>query len=96
MRKAALDRDNVPRIEALPKGKRHWRWSEKPTLLTLHKRIHRKYGPARLQRCAVSGCENMAHDWANKNGIYTDKVEDYEPMCRSHHIKKDKNWIKKK
>lgn len=83
------------RVASLPKGERHWNWSDKPTLLTLHKRIHRKHGSAKMFKCAVKGCTRMANDWANKDGKYTDDVSDYEPMCRSHHVKKDKNWLKR-
>jgi hypothetical protein len=95
-RLAAFKRDNSKRIAALPKGKRHWNWSENPNLLTLHKRLHRKHGSAKNYKCSFQGCEKQAHDWANKTGKYSDDVNDYEPLCRSHHVKKDKNWIKRK
>ena len=95
MRKAALKRDNAPRIAALPRGERHWNWSVKPILLTLHKRIHRRYGKASAFRCSTRSCENRARDWANMTGKYTDKIEDYSPLCRSCHVKRDKNWKKK-
>jgi len=95
MRAIALKRDNTNRIKSLPKGNKHWNWSSKPNLLTLHKRIHRAYGPAKNRKCSVKKCENMANDWANVTGKYTDNIKDYKPMCRSHHVKLDKNWIKK-
>lgn len=94
MRRAALTRNDAPRLAAMPKGTKHWNWCDKPNLLTLHKRIHRKHGAAKKHPC--SKCKvRQAHDWANVTGKYTANVEDYAPMCRSCHVKLDKNWIKK-
>lgn len=95
MRLVSFLRDNTNRIKAIPKGKNHWNWDKQPNILTLHKRIHRRYGSAKKQKCGVVYCKNMAHDWANISGKYTDNILDYMPMCRSCHVKKDKNWIKK-
>ena len=95
MKASALTRDNSKRIEALPKGKKHWNWNDKPNVNTLHRRIHRRNGPAKNHKCAVEGCTKKAFDWANRDGKYTDDVRDYDPLCRSHHVLKDKNWIKK-
>lgn len=96
MRRAALARDNTNRLAAMPKGTYHWKWSGRPSVLALHKRIHRAYGAAKQFPCSKRGCKNQAHDWANMSGKYTDNVKDYKPMCRSCHVKLDKNWIKKK
>lgn len=93
MREAALKRDNTKRLLALPKGNTHWNWVEKPSKLALHKRLHRKYGPAKNHIC--KRCERQAHDWANTTGKYTDQLKDYAPLCRSCHVKMDKNWLKK-
>lgn len=92
MSEAALARNNENRIASLPKREQHWNWSEKPTLLTLHKRIHRKHGKASDRLCV--DCGGQARDWSCK-GNYSDKIEDYEPRCRSCHVKKDENWKKK-
>lgn len=82
------------RIAALPRGKKHWNWSESPNILSLHKRIHRKYGSAKNYLCAKK-CGKHAKDWALKKGRkYTDKRSDYEPLCRGCHIKQDKHWSK--
>lgn len=94
MRAAAKKRDNTNRIAALPKGKKHWNWKSKPNLLTLHKRLHRKYGPASQFSCA-DGCGRQARDYSNETGNYTDDIADYRPRCRSCHVKRDKNWVKK-
>lgn len=84
---SALKRDNTNRIAALPRGKAHWRYTKKPSVLTLHKRIHRKHGPAKQHKCK---CGKQAIDWAFiGNGDYTDKREDYKPMCRGCHMKMD-------
>lgn len=94
LRQSSFTRDNRPRIQALPKGEKHWNWNDNPSVLTLHRRIHRKHGAAKKHPC--SKCkEKQAHDWANVTGKYTANVEDYAPMCRSCHVKLDKNWIKK-
>ena len=92
LREVALMRDNTKRIASLPNGENHWRWNKKASKLTLHKRIHRKYGPARKHQCE---CGNKANDWAFiGRGEYTDKREDYKPMCRSCHMKLDKHCEK--
>lgn len=90
--KKSINRSHPNRIAALPKGKKHWRWSMKPNLLTLHKRLHRKHGPASKFACA--DCGKPAHDWSNETGKYTDDIKDYKPRCRSCHVKRDKNWLK--
>lgn len=81
----------VNRLASLPKGKAHWKWSNNPTVLTLHKRIHRKYGKASDHKCA---CGKKAFDWACQVETYTDKIEDYKPMCRLCHVRKDKAYMK--
>lgn len=93
LRQAAFSRNNAPRLAAIPKGSSHWNWSETPNKLALHKRIYRKFGKASAHKCA--DCPKQARDWSNENNKYTDEIEDYKPRCRSCHVKKDKNWIKK-
>lgn len=92
-RKAAFVRDNSKRIASLPKKEKHWNWSETPTKLTLHKRLHRAFGKASDKNCV--DCGKKARDWSNEKGKYTDDLCDYKPRCRSCHVKKDKNWLKK-
>jgi hypothetical protein len=75
------------RIEALPKGKKHWRWNNNPSILTLHRRIHRRHGKAKWHN--YSDCGKPAVDWSNDKKEYSDNIEDYSPRCRSCHIKKD-------
>lgn len=93
MRISAFKRDNTNRIKSLPKGKKHWNWSNNPTILTLHKRLHRQIGKASNYLCI--DCGSKALDWSNETGNYTFNIKDYSPRCRSCHVKKDKNWIKK-
>ncbi len=82
------------RLASIPKGKKHWNWSTKPNVLTIHKRIHRALGKASDYKCA--DCQKMAHDWSNNKGTkYSTDFADYVPRCRSCHVKKDKNWLKK-
>jgi hypothetical protein len=93
IRLSAYTRDNSKRIASMPKGKNHWNYSENPSKLALHRRIHRKYGPAKQFKC--NDCEKPAKDYSNETGKYTDNIADYVPRCRSCHVKKDKNWLKK-
>lgn len=81
------------RVASLPKGLKHWNWSEYPNLLTLHKRIHRKYGSAKNYPCEKK-CGRQAMDWALVGEKYSDKREDYIPLCRKCHIALDKHWSK--
>jgi NAD-dependent SIR2 family protein deacetylase len=75
------------RIAAMPKGEKHWRYSAVPSVLTMHRRIHRKHGAASKHLCV--DCGNQAKDWSLNGTIYTDNVEDYSPRCRSCHVKRD-------
>ena len=75
------------RLAALPKGSNHWNYNANPNKLTMHRRIHRAHGAASKQLCV--NCNNRARDWSLNGTIYTDKVEDYSPRCRSCHTKYD-------
>ena len=91
-RESALKRDNTNRIKALPRGEKHWNYTETPSILTLHKRIHRKYGSAKEYTCK---CGEVAKDWAFiGKGEYTDNRDDYTPLCRKCHIALDKHYSK--
>lgn len=75
------------RIAALPRGENHWNYNPRPSVLGMHKRIHRKYGAAKNHKCV--DCSKQAKDWSLNGDYYTDKVEDYSPRCRSCHVKYD-------
>jgi len=75
------------RIKSLPKGNAHWNYNKNPSKLTLHRRLHREHGPAHEYKCK---CGKQAKDWAFiGKGEYTDNRSDYQPMCRSCHVKMD-------
>ncbi len=93
MRLLALSRDNTNRIASLPKGKAHWRWSNIPSKAAIHRRIHRSKGKASQFPCY--DCGKPARDWSSQTGKY-DKNDEFVPRCRSCHIKKDQNWIRKR
>lgn len=83
--KAALTRDNTNRIAALPRTDKHWNYNPTPSVLTLHKRLHRKHGPAKNHLCV--DCGEQALDWSLKFGHeYSDNIKDYEPRCRRCHV----------
>ena len=82
--KARLD---PKRIASLPRGDKHWNYNSNPSVLALHKRIHRKYGPAKDRKCV--DCGNQAQDWSLNSTEYTDNVDDYSPRCRSCHVRYD-------
>ncbi len=92
---SALKRDNTKRINSLPRGENHHTWKKNPDHLTFHKRIYRKLGKASQHKCV--DCSKQAKDWSNKKRILTQKMEDYEPRCRSCHMKYDMtdSWKKK-
>lgn len=91
MRRVALTRDNTKRIESLPRREKHWNWNDKPSINAMHKRLHRWKGKASDFLCDVCGVQ--AQDWSNETKEYYD-LEKYKPLCRSCHVKLDKNWIK--
>lgn len=84
MEKARLDPKRIP---SLPRAEKHWNYNPNPSILTLHRRIHRKHGPAKNHKCA--DCDNQAIDWSLNGSVYTDNVEDYSPRCRSCHVRFD-------
>lgn len=67
----------------------------------VHMRLKRRIGPARNFPCVA--CGSHAHAWAlkngspieraDKNGRYSDALEDYQPMCHSCHNSMDKSMI---
>ena len=90
MSQAALERDNTNQIASMPKGNKHWNWSEnssKISRVALHKRLYRKFGSASKFNCV--DCVKKAQDWSNENEKYTDNRKDYKPRCRSCHMKYD-------
>lgn len=80
-----MSRGSTPEsVAALPRGTKHWNYNPNPSVLTLHRRIHRKHGAASKHKCVDSG--NQAKDWSLNGDTYTDNVEDYSPRCRSCHV----------
>lgn len=81
------DTNHPNRVAALPRGEKHWNFNHRPTILTMHRRIHRKHGPASSRKCV--DCGKQARDWSLNGTEYTDNVDDYSPRCRSCHVKYD-------
>ncbi len=84
MENARIDPKRIP---ALPRGSNHWNYNPKPTVLTIHRRLHRKYGKASDHKCV--DCGSQAKDWSLEGEEYTDDIKDYKPRCRSCHVKYD-------
>jgi hypothetical protein len=93
MRISAINRDNLKRIKSLPRGRGHWRWQSKPSKVAIHFRLYSKFGKAVNFPCA--DCGKPARDWSNEKKEYSANLNNYKPRCRSCHVKKDKNWVKK-
>lgn len=72
------DFNNSNRIASLPKGNNHWNWSEKSSKLALHKRLHRKYGPAKVMKCInfyICGAQALDYDLTSNDGITKSYLE---------------------
>ena len=56
----------------------------------LHLELRRIRGPASAQECMLADatCKGPMH-WANVSGRY-ENVEDFAPLCQSHHFRQDK------
>lgn len=60
----------------------------------IHKWIYRNWGqPNECEQCGTKKAKRF--DWASKNGKYTRERKDWLRLCRSCHVKMDKNWLKK-
>ena len=76
---------NPKRIEMLPRGNKHWNYNPSPSILTLHRRLHRKHGAAKNHKCV--DCDKQALDWSLQRGReYSDNIDDYAPRCRRYHV----------
>lgn len=54
---------------------------------TRHRRLKKARGRAKEYGCI--SCPKQAFDWAQKHGTDGESPEDYDPMCRSCHLKRD-------
>lgn len=56
----------------------------------LHQELRRQRGPASIQTCTQADETCLGRiEWANISGNY-EGVDDFEPLCRSHHVRHDK------
>lgn len=63
-------------------------------LSPIHTWLNRHYGKPRFcERCHTTTAK--MYDWANISGEYKRDRSDFLRLCRSCHVKMDKNWIKK-
>ena len=84
------------------KGSSHYRWSDKPSYLAAHLRVHKSLGKAADHACV--DCGEEAHHWSydhadadelsgmtprGRVASYSAKLEHYRPRCRSCHTRFD-------
>ncbi|NNU26797.1 hypothetical protein [Isoptericola sediminis] len=83
---------------------------EVPAYGTVHHRLVAARGRASEHECAVSSCTRFASDWAYRHGLldplvqsngakddgkpYSDDPDLYMPLCRPHHQKWDRAWLR--
>lgn len=70
------------------KGDKSLNWKgDEVSYRQLHKWLRKEKGSPKI----CSHCGKKATDWANVDGEYCRKLGDYIPLCRSCHIKYDRN-----
>lgn len=74
-------------------------WVEKPSYLTVHKRLHKIRGRAETHLCS---CGQPAAQWSyigprepGERMPYSENLDEYEPLCVSCHKRRDMEAIKK-
>jgi len=74
------------------RGKNNWQWKNDNELKysSLHDWIRAKKGRAGDKKCLH--CGKQAMDWANVDGKYRRRLKDFISLCRSCHIKYDKEY----
>lgn len=93
-----LGRDKLGRFaKGFPQGKFEdnpgWK-GDKVTKHSVHRWIDNNYGkPKKCEKCNTEQAKR--YDWANKSGKYLRDIKDFVRLCRSCHVKMDKNYIKK-
>jgi len=81
------------RVQGEKEDNPNWK-GNKISIGGMHARLKRYYGESK--KCSNCGTlDAKRYDWANISGEYKNEYSDYERLCRSCHVKKDKNWIKK-
>lgn len=78
------------RLASMPKGKNHWRFSENPSVVAIHKWINKYYG--RATHCENVTCEGRGKkfDWALIRGKDYKRLRSvFIQLCRSCHVKYD-------
>lgn len=78
------------RLASIPKGKKHWRFSNNPTKGAIHKWLNKWYG--RANKCTSPNCDGTSehYEWAKIKGkSYAKIISHYQMMCRKCHTKYD-------
>jgi hypothetical protein len=72
----------------------NWR-GDQVTIRHRHRRISKLYGDIKIcEKCKTETAKR--YDWANVTGNYSSENRfDWARLCRSCHMKLDKNWLKK-
>lgn len=72
---------------------RNWRGDE-VGYSGLHTWLRKNHGRATRCERADETCSKKMFDWANVSGGYARDINDFMQLCRSHHVRMDKNWLK--
>lgn len=76
------------KISKSQKGTKSKRWKgDDVSYRELHKWLRKEKGVPKI----CEHCGKKASDWANIDGLYRRNLEDFIPLCRSCHIKYDRN-----
>lgn len=85
------DNNIAGRVEALPRGKSHWRWEEKPSYGAVHAWVAKQLGkPKVCSKCGFTSDNGRQFHWANISGKYLRDLTDWVRLCVSCHFKIDK------
>lgn len=61
----------------------------------MHRKVAKERGKAKEHKCV--NCGKQAYDWARLKGNNGRSIYNFDPMCRSCHVKydADERWLKK-
>jgi hypothetical protein len=70
-----------------PGGSGHWNWTDEPSYVARHKRLHKVRGSARDHQCGH--CDRQASEWAQIHGTAGTDPANYIALCTLCHMRYD-------